>query len=139
MNLQNEDRSPERTTDVTRRGVVTAALATPIFAAAAISAPRRHPPREGTVAASCRHDRMLAQVKVPVLLTHHSRRLDEATGVLTGALSDLQARKVGEIIKAAGQPFDYLSLPDAAHAMHETEPARVASSVRDWAKKLPTA
>jgi pimeloyl-ACP methyl ester carboxylesterase len=82
---------------------------------------------------------MLAQVKVPVLLTHHGRRLDEATGVLTGALSDLQARKVGEIIKAAGQPFDYLSLPDAAHAMHQTQPARFASSVRDWAKKLPTA
>jgi len=92
---------------------------------------------EGTVAASCRHDRMLAAVKVPVLLTHHGRRVDEGTGQLIGALTDLQARRAGEIIKAAGQPFDYASLPDAAHAMHETQPARFAGVVGDWAKKLP--
>ena len=34
----------------------------------------------GTVAASCDHARMLASVKVPVLLTHHFRNVDEATG-----------------------------------------------------------
>ena len=92
---------------------------------------------EGTIAASCRHDRMLAAVKVPVLLTHHGRVVDEATGRLTGALTDLQARRAGEIIKAAGQPFDYVSLPDAAHAMHAAQPDRFATVVRDWAKKLP--
>ena len=31
----------------------------------------------GTVAASCDHARMLASVKVPVLLTHHFRMVDE--------------------------------------------------------------
>ena len=36
----------------------------------------------GTVAASFRHDRMLAAVKVPVLSTHHFRTIDESTGVL---------------------------------------------------------
>jgi pimeloyl-ACP methyl ester carboxylesterase len=92
---------------------------------------------EGTVAASCRHDRMLAAVKAPVLLTHHGRHVNEATGQLIGALTDLQARKVGEIVKAAGQPFDYVSLPDAAHAMHQMQPERFATVVRDWAKKLP--
>lgn len=92
---------------------------------------------EGTVAASCRHDCMLASVKVPVLLTHHGRQVDEATGRLVGALTDLQARRAGEIIKAAGTSFDYLSLPDAAHAMHETQPARFATVIRDWAAKLP--
>jgi pimeloyl-ACP methyl ester carboxylesterase len=91
---------------------------------------------EGTVAASCRHDRMLASVKTPVLLTHHRRHVDESTGNLVGALSDLQARKAGDIIKAAGQPFDYVSLPDAAHEMHQTQPDRFATVVRDWAKKL---
>ncbi|MGH6911095.1 MAG: alpha/beta fold hydrolase, partial [Phenylobacterium sp.] len=92
---------------------------------------------EGTVAASCRHDRMLASVKTPVLLTHHGRRVDEATGRLIGALTDFQARRAGEIIKGTGQPFEYVSLPDAAHAMHETQPARFAGVVRDWAKNLP--
>src|SRR3546814_11297120 len=46
----------------------------------------------GTVAASCDHERMLRAVKVPVLLTHHFRLVDEATGSLMGALSDMQAR-----------------------------------------------
>jgi pimeloyl-ACP methyl ester carboxylesterase len=92
---------------------------------------------EGTVAASCRHDRMLASVRVPVLLTHHMRHVDEAKGTLIGALTDLQARRAGEIIKGAGQPFEYASLPDAAHAMHEAQPERFATIVRDWAKKLP--
>jgi hypothetical protein len=35
----------------------------------------------GTVAASCDHERMLASVKEPVLLTHHFRAIDEATVV----------------------------------------------------------
>ena len=92
---------------------------------------------EGTVAASCRHDRMLAAVKVPVLLTHHGRRVDDNTGRLVGALTDLQARRAGEIVKAAGQRFDYVSLPDAAHAMHAAQPERFATVVRDWIKALP--
>jgi pimeloyl-ACP methyl ester carboxylesterase len=92
---------------------------------------------EGTVAASCRHDRMLAGVKVPVLLTHHGRSVDPDTGILSGALTDMQAHKVGEIVKGAGQSFDYVSLPDAAHAMHQTQPERFATVVRDWAQKLP--
>jgi pimeloyl-ACP methyl ester carboxylesterase len=54
-----------------------------------------------------------------------------------GALTDLQARQAGELIKAAGQPFDYVSLPDAAHAMHAAQPERFATVVRDWAQKLP--
>jgi pimeloyl-ACP methyl ester carboxylesterase len=92
---------------------------------------------EGTVAASCRHDVMLAAAKVPMLLTHHSRHVDEATGRLFGALTDQQARRAGEIVKEAGQAFDYVSLPDAAHAMHAAQPERFASVVRDWALALP--
>ena len=92
---------------------------------------------EGTVAASCRHERMLAAAKAPMLLTHHSRHVDESTGRLIGALTDLQARRAGELIKSAGQPFDNVSLPDAAHAMHEAQPERFATVVRDWARTLP--
>ena len=92
---------------------------------------------EGTVAASCRHERMLAAAKVPVLLTHHTRHVDEASGVLMGALTDQQARRAGELVKGAGQPFDYRSLPDAAHALHAAQPERFATIVRDWARMLP--
>jgi len=92
---------------------------------------------EGTVGQSCPHERMLSHVKVPVLFTHHGRAVDPATGQLSGALSDLQASKVKEIVTAAGQPFEYVSLPDAAHAMHQTEPARFAQVLSAWAKKLP--
>jgi pimeloyl-ACP methyl ester carboxylesterase len=93
---------------------------------------------EGTVAASCRHERMLASVKVPVLFTHHARHVDPDTGRLIGAISDLQAARVGEIVKAAGAPFEYVSLPDAAHAMHNADPSRFAEVLGKWARALPT-
>jgi pimeloyl-ACP methyl ester carboxylesterase len=92
---------------------------------------------EGTVGQSCPHERMLAQVKVPVLFTHHARTIDPATGQLSGASSDVQAAKAKEIVTAAGQPFEYVSLPDAAHAMHQVDPARFAQVLTAWAKKLP--
>jgi pimeloyl-ACP methyl ester carboxylesterase len=91
---------------------------------------------EGTVARTCRHEAMLGAVKVPVRLTHHARHVDEATGRLTGAITDQQAARAGELVKAAGQPFDYASLPDAAHALHAADPDRYAAQVRDWAAKL---
>lgn len=92
---------------------------------------------EGTVALSCPHERMLAQVKTPVLFTHHARMIEPTSGHLVGAISDEQAKKVGEIIAAAGQPFEYVSLPDAAHVMHQTEPQRFADILTKWAKALP--
>ena len=46
-------------------------------------------------ASSCDHERMLRSVKVPVLFTHHFRMIDEATGALMGASSDLQAARSG--------------------------------------------
>jgi pimeloyl-ACP methyl ester carboxylesterase len=92
---------------------------------------------EGTVGRSCPHERMLAQVKVPVLLTHHARAVNPSTGQLTGAMSDVQAAKVKEIVTAAGRPFEYLSLPNAAHAMHQADPARFAQALTTWARTLP--
>jgi pimeloyl-ACP methyl ester carboxylesterase len=92
---------------------------------------------EGTVGQSCPHERMLAQVKVPVLLTHHARAVNPSTGQLTGAMSDVQAAKVREIVTAAGQPFEYVSLPNAAHAMHQADPARFAQALTTWARTLP--
>ncbi len=92
---------------------------------------------EGTVAASCPHERMLAQVKTPILFTHHMRMIDPATGNLMGAVSDLQAAKVGEIVREAGQDFTYVDAQGAAHAMHEADPPRFAKILGEWAKALP--
>jgi acetyl esterase/lipase len=60
----------------------------------------------------------------------------EATGRLVGRISDLQASRAGEIIKAAGVPYEYVSLPDAAHAMHAADPPRFADILTRWAKAL---
>lgn len=46
---------------------------------------------------------MLSAVKVPVLFTHHFRLVEEETGALMGAISDLQARQADKLITAAGQ------------------------------------
>jgi hypothetical protein len=58
---------------------------------------------------------MVSLVRGPVLFTHHFHQVDAATGTLTGALSDLQARRAGELVTAAGQKFDYRSLPQMPH------------------------
>jgi pimeloyl-ACP methyl ester carboxylesterase len=92
---------------------------------------------EGTVAASCPHETMLSHVKVPALMTHHFRSVSPDTGILLGALTDLQATKACEIVKANGGQLDYVSLPDAAHAMHNADPERFAKTVTEWARKLP--
>jgi pimeloyl-ACP methyl ester carboxylesterase len=89
-----------------------------------------------TVMQSCPHETLLAQVKVPVLLTHHFRNVIPGTGNLIGAITDIQAAKVRELVAAAGVMIDYESLPDAAHAMHAADPERFAKIVGGWAKTL---
>ena len=91
----------------------------------------------GTVAASCDHARMLSKVKVPVLLTHHLRMVNESTGRLMGALSDLQAARVRELVTAAGQRVDYKSFPAMGHMMHSQDPKLFADTLIEWARVLP--
>ncbi len=92
---------------------------------------------EGTVAKNCPHEILLAQVKTPVLLTHHGRFVVPDNGALVGAMSDLQAAKARDLMTAAGAAVEYVSLPDAAHAMHASDPKRFAEVVTGWAKTLP--
>jgi len=91
----------------------------------------------GTVAASCDHARMLSKVKVPVLLTHHLRMVNESTGRLMGALSDLQAARVRELVTAAGQRVDYKSFPAMGHMMHSQDPKLFVDTLIEWASALP--
>ena len=90
----------------------------------------------GSATASCDHAAMLARVRVPVLFTHHFRTVDETTGRLIGASSDLQARRVTEIVTAAGGRVDYRSFPDMPHSMHEHDPKRYVETVLDWLATL---
>jgi len=87
---------------------------------------------EGTFVGNARTESFLSRANVPVLLTHHAHLLDPETGVLLGALSDLQATKAGELIRTGGAPFAYKSFPKAAHALHATEPAVYASTLKEW-------
>ena len=89
----------------------------------------------GTVAASCDHERMLRSVKVPVLLTHHFRRLDEA-GSLMGAMSDVQARRVIELVEEAGVVVDYRSFETMGHSMHGQDPRLFTDTLVDWSSNL---
>jgi pimeloyl-ACP methyl ester carboxylesterase len=90
----------------------------------------------GTIAASCDHARMLSAVKVPVLLTHHFRNVDAASGLLMGALSDLQAARVRELVTAAGQPCEYRSFPTMGHSMHGQDPKLYTETLVEWADTL---
>jgi pimeloyl-ACP methyl ester carboxylesterase len=80
---------------------------------------------------------MLASVKVPVLFTHHFRQVDETTGALMGAISDLQAARARELVEGAGQPLRYVSFPEMPHSMHGADPALFARTVAEWAAGLP--
>jgi pimeloyl-ACP methyl ester carboxylesterase len=91
----------------------------------------------GTVAASCDHARMLASVKVPVLFTHHMRHVDDENGALIGAISDLQATRVRELVTAAGNRFDYQSYPEMGHSMHGQDPELFTRILVEWAATLP--
>jgi pimeloyl-ACP methyl ester carboxylesterase len=92
---------------------------------------------EGSVALSCPHDVMLQQVKTPVLVTHHFHVVDPDSDELLGALSDEQAERALELMRLAGVPVTYESLPDALHMMHTFDPERYVRVLRSWVSTLP--
>jgi pimeloyl-ACP methyl ester carboxylesterase len=91
----------------------------------------------GTVAASCDHERMLQSVKVPaVLLTHHMRIIDDASGFLFGAMSDQQAQRVQTLLTGAGVKVEYRSFPDVGHSLHGDRPELYVETLLDWVKSI---
>ncbi len=90
----------------------------------------------GTFYGACDHVQMLGAVKVPVLFTHHFRMIDETTGALLGAVSDLQVARVRELVTGAGQPFEYVSLPEMPHSLHGTAPLLYVETLVGWAATL---
>jgi pimeloyl-ACP methyl ester carboxylesterase len=93
----------------------------------------------GTVAASCDHERMLRSVKVPVLLTHHFRSVDPETGALMGALADVAANRLKELLAEAGVPLDYRSFETMGHSMHGQDPKLFTDTLVDWSSTVSAA
>ena len=81
---------------------------------------------------------MLQSVKVPVLFTHHFRMIDDPTGALMGASSDVQAAYVRRLVTDVGQPFEYVSLPTASHSLHGSDPRLYVDTLVGWASSLGT-
>ena len=79
---------------------------------------------------------MLASVKVPVLFTHHFRTVDDESGALMGASSDLQVECVRRLVTGAGQPFDYVSLPTMPHSLHGHDERLYVDTLLGWAAHL---
>lgn len=90
----------------------------------------------GSATVCCDHDQMLQSVKVPVLFTHHFRLVEGNTGMLQGAISDLQISRVRTLIEASGQPFSYRSFPQMGHTMHRIDPALYVATLKEWAAGL---
>jgi pimeloyl-ACP methyl ester carboxylesterase len=90
----------------------------------------------GSFYAACDHERMLRSVKVPVLFTHHFRTIDDNTGALLGAISDLQVATVRQLVTDAGNPFDYVSLPTTPHSLHGHDERLYVDTLVGWADKL---
>ncbi len=87
----------------------------------------------GTVGVSCDHERMLRNVKVSsVLLTHHMRITDDASGFLFGAMSDQQAQRVQDLLTGAGVKVEYRSFPDVGHSMHGDRPELYVETLLEW-------
>lgn len=90
----------------------------------------------GTVGAACDHERMLRSVKAPVLLTHHMRIVDDASGFLLGAMSDQQAQRVQDLLRGAGVDVQYRSFPDVGHSMHGDRPDLYVETLCDWVTSI---
>lgn len=86
----------------------------------------------GSVMAGCDHENMLRHVKVPVLFTHHYRRVDADSGGLNGAISDLQVEHVRKLVEGGGNSFAYRSFPQMPHLMHVHDPACYVVTVTAW-------
>ena len=90
----------------------------------------------GTATASCGQKQMLQSVKAPIMFTHHFRGFAPDTGIGQGATSDLQVSYARSLVEQAGQRFDYRSLPDKGHALHDEDAPLYASILREWARGL---
>ena len=73
-----------------------------------------------------------------MLFTHHFRMIDEATGALMGAISDLQVARVRELVTEAGNAVRVrLVSRTMRHSMHGQDPQLYVDTLSEWARGLP--
>ena len=86
---------------------------------------------------SCDHERMLRSVKVPGAASPTtSASIDEPTGALMGASSDLQAATGPGAPHRRGSAVRVRRLPTTAHSMHGTDPQLYVDTLTGWVDKL---
>ncbi|GAA4661620.1 hypothetical protein [Arthrobacter cryoconiti] len=90
----------------------------------------------GFATAASDHATLLAQVKVPVLFTHHVHVVDPDNGTVVGTIPDLQVKQVEELVTGAGNSFTYKPFPTMPHSMHGDAPDIYAATVIDWVDGL---
>jgi hypothetical protein len=52
--------------------------------------------------------------------------------VIPGAISDRQVDHVRRLVTEAGNPFEYVSLPEMGHSLHGQDPRLYAETLVDW-------
>ena len=70
------------------------------------------------------------------MLTHHFRVVEEHTGVLMGAMADVQAARVRALLGEAGVSVAYRSFPTVGHSMHGTQPDLYVDTLLEWVATL---
>jgi hypothetical protein len=80
---------------------------------------------------------MLASVKVPVLLTHHFRVVEETTGMLMGALSDCRRRARARADRGRRTDGRVPVVSQMGHAMHQQDPKLFAATLVEWVANGP--
>jgi predicted esterase len=53
-----------------------------------------------------------------------------------GAITDVQAQRVRELVTAAGQSFDYRTFPEMGHSMHGQDPELFTETLVNWTSQL---
>ncbi|ATM24501.1 hydrolase (plasmid) [Streptomyces alboflavus] len=79
---------------------------------------------------------MLAQVKTPVLLTHHFHMTDPDTGQLMGAMTDIPGRS-GPPPDGVHRPAVTFTRSTPRDTMHEPMAQQYVDVITDWIKTLP--
>lgn len=86
----------------------------------------------GFATAATDHEVLLSQVKVPVLFTHHFHEIHASTGTLMGAISDMQVKRVEELVTGTGNTFTYKAFPRMPQSLHSHSPEVYAATISEW-------
>jgi len=91
---------------------------------------------EGSVFASCDHARMLRASSARCCTRTTFASSMKTDGHLLGAASDVQAKRVCELVAQTGNSIEYKSFPRTPHSMHGEDPKVFAPLIVEFDTKL---